>query len=157
MADEEQQVEQPGDVDAGQTDTADAPADTDALQDNGQAVESAGQTSGYRQRQVGMIGIICIIVGVASLADCVDGAINDDLVSIINGAVRSIIYCLIGLGFLWFQVEDKGDHLMVTSGPCRWLLCGWGKEKVQYSEIRDFQTTKTCLFAEPGSHALEFE
>ncbi len=67
-----------------------------------------------------------------------------------GSAVNVVMSILWGLGFLWIEVADKGDHLLVTTGPCRWAWCGWGKEKVKYSEIRDYEVTKSCWFMSPG-------
>ena len=67
-----------------------------------------------------------------------------------GAGVNVILYIAWGLSFLWIEVADKGDYLLVTTGPCRWLMCGWGKEKVKYSDVRDFQIVKSCWFMTPG-------
>jgi len=128
------------------TDTTDAPQDTAQETQDAPVQVSAGAAGQYCKRQVGLIGILLIVSGVAQLGNLATGEVN----TMVNAIVNCIVYCLMGLGMLWFQVEDKGDYLLVTSGPCRWMMCGWGKEKVKYSEIRDYETTKTCLFGEPG-------
>jgi len=107
----------------------------------------AGSGSGYRKRQVGLIGIVMIIAGLANIGNMVA---NQLYANIGNG----VAYILMGLAFLWIEVEDKGEYLLVTSGPCRWLYCGWGKEKVKYDEIRDYEITKTCFYALPGECCL---
>ena len=47
---------------------------------------------------------------------------------------------------MWTEVEDCEDHLLVTYGPLRWLLCGMGKEKVRYKNVVSFEVTKTCSY-----------
>lgn len=122
---------------------------TDAPQ---QAPASTGGSSGgYTKRQVGLIGILLIVSGVCQFGNIYDaeeeGITNE---SIVNCIVGFIIYTLMGLSFIWIEVADKGDYLLVTTGPCRFLECGWGKEKVQYSEIRDYEISKTCWLTTPG-------
>ena len=51
-----------------------------------------------------------------------------------------------GIATMWTQIEDRGDYLLLTYGPCRWLLCGMGKEKVYYRNIRDYQISKSCFY-----------
>lgn len=97
----------------------------------------------YYQRQVGLLGILLIISGIAQLARL---ATSDW--GVIGIAIFEVLW---GLGFLWIEVEDKGESLLVTTGPCRWTWCGWGKEKVKYSEIRDYDIAKTCMLTMPGS------
>eukprot|EP00483_Globobulimina_turgida_P002202 UN02204 len=53
---------------------------------------------------------------------------------------------------LWIQVEDRGDHLLLTTGPCRWAVCGCGKEKIPYRNIRDFGVTQTCFYGRGIHH-----
>jgi len=124
--------------------------------------ESAGQapsssSDGYSKRQVGLIGVMLIVGGVAQLGNIysnrdLDGDGDADgvtVASIINAAISCIVYVITGLGFLWIEVTDKGDYMLVASGPCRWAMCGWGKEKVKYSEIRDYHVAKTCWYNVP--------
>eukprot|EP01084_Bolivina_argentea_P161746 281539_1 len=47
---------------------------------------------------------------------------------------------------MWVQVEDKGDYLLVTYGPLRWALCGMGKEKFRYEDIKDHAITNSCAY-----------
>jgi len=128
----------------GQTTDAPSPADSGA---------DASASSGYRKRQVGLLGIMLIIGGVASLLNIVTPLLVDDddssIVAIIEPIIDCIVYCLLGLGFLWIEVEDKGDHLLVITGPCRWTWCGFGKEKIKYSEIRDYEVSQTCWLSTP--------
>jgi len=73
--------------------------------------------------------------------------IETPLIAIVSSdLINSIISIIMGLALLYFQVEDKGDFLLVTSGPWRWGVCGQGKEKFRYTDIRDYEITKTCFF-----------
>jgi len=125
----------------------DTPAATDTATETTEEpvqveVSSGGAAGGYCKRQVGLIGILTIIMGVANAGYIAQGNYG--------AAINVILYILWGLGYLWIEVADKGDHLLVASGPCRWAWCGWGKEKVKYSEIRDYEITKTCWLYTPG-------
>lgn len=53
---------------------------------------------------------------------------------------------LISCAQIWTQVEDKGDYLLVTYGPCRWILCGMGKEKIYYDNIHKYTETRSCMY-----------
>jgi len=122
--------------------SADGQATTDAPQQDNAPASTGGASTGYQKRQVGLIGIMLIISGLLSLTGLLDG----DYAAI----GQCVVYVLMGLSFVRIEVADKGEYLLVTTGPCRWLECGWGKEKVKYSEIRDYQTTKTCWLSTPG-------
>ena len=63
-----------------------------------------------------------------------------------NGIIYAILLFCWGLSTVWTQIEDRGDYLLITYGPCRWLLCGMGKEKVYYRNIRDYQISKSCFY-----------
>jgi len=130
-------------------DTTDAPADagqtTDAPPQGQAALASTGGT--YCVRQVGLLGILMILAGLSQIPSII---FQEDY----GAPGNLVVYIILGLGFLWIQVEDKGDYLLVTSGPCRWLYCGWGKEKVNYAEIRDYEVTKTCFYCVPGECCL---
>jgi len=119
--------------------TTDGQAPTTADQ---QDVENPGQSqtgaTGYCRRQPTFFGWMMLIGGILNVASAATGDLNN----VGNG----IVYIIIGLAIMYFQVEDKGDYLLVTSGPMRWGLCGEGKEKIKYSEIRDYEVTKTCFF-----------
>ena len=110
--------------------TTDTPQDTSA-------------STGYCKRQVGLLGILLIISGIGSVGQVL---MRDNY----GAGVNVILYIAWGLSFLWIEVADKGDYLLVTTGPCRWLMCGWGKEKVKYSDVRDFEIVKSCWFMTPG-------
>ena len=60
--------------------------------------------------------------------------------------VGGIIFLFWVFATFWIQVEDRGDHLLLTFGPCRWCLCGTGKEKIPYKNIRDYQISKSCFY-----------
>ena len=47
---------------------------------------------------------------------------------------------------IYINIEDRGDHLLIRYGPCRWCICGMGKEKIPYKNIKDFQITRTCFY-----------
>ena len=118
----------------------DTPKETCDPNTNGTATPA---TTGYCKRQVGLIGILLILSGIAQIGNVV---VNQNY-----SAIGNVVgYVIMGLGFLWIEISDKGDYLLVTTGPCRWFLCGWGKEKVKYSEIRDYGITKSCWFGVPG-------
>lgn len=61
----------------------------------------------------------------------------------VGNGIASIV---IALATMWITVEDRGEHLLVAWGPCRCFLCGMGKEKIKYSNIRSYQISKTCFF-----------
>jgi len=115
-----------------------------------EATVALTDSNGYSKRQVGLIGIMLMILGVIRLGSMYDPETNAiSVYSIVSAAIASLFYVMLGLGFLWIEVSDQGDYLLVASGPCRWTLCGCGKEKVKYSEIRDFGTVKTCWYTLP--------
>lgn len=104
--------------------------------DPGQAQTGA---TGYCRRQPAFFGWMMLIGGILTLAGAVVGEQY-------NNAGNGIAYIIMGLATMYFQVEDKGDYLLVTSGPMRWGLCGEGKEKIKYADIRDYEVSKTCFF-----------
>jgi len=137
-------------ADSGQTETTDAVAQEPAAQETTQE-QAASMADGYCKRQIGLIGIMLLIGGVAAIAGGVVSIVfaTDERPANPNSIGQGIGMIITGLGFLYIDVEDKGDYLLVTSGPFRWCLCGWGKEKVKYSEITDFSTAKTCWYSIP--------
>lgn len=146
MADQETN-ESPEEVPQEEAPQEEAPATEEKVKDNEttDALEEAtggGGGGGYVQRQIGLLGILLIINGGASAAQAV-------LAGYWGGLGQPVCYILTGIALLWIEVADKGDYLLVTSGPCRWFLCGWGKEKVQYSEIRDYEVVKSCWYTIP--------
>eukprot|EP00483_Globobulimina_turgida_P002381 UN02383 len=100
---------------------------------------------GYKRRQCGCLWLFYIIGGLVGLGGFVVTIFVSDVYVDTN-----ILYCIIllcwGLATIWTQIEDCGDHLLITYGPCRWMLCGMGKEKIPYNLIRDFQVTQTCYY-----------
>lgn len=62
----------------------------------------------------------------------------------------NIIYAVLlicwAFATLWTEIEDRGDHLLLTYGPCRFFLCGMGKEKIPYDLIMDFEISQTCSY-----------
>ena len=63
-----------------------------------------------------------------------------------NSLIYGILLICWALATIWTQIEDRGDHLLLTYGPWRWCLCGMGKEKIPYDLITDFEITKTCSY-----------
>eukprot|EP00483_Globobulimina_turgida_P009162 UN09181 len=99
----------------------------------------------YHKRQIGCIGILCIIGGLGAFLGGIGSVlagVYDETSNIFTG----IIWITIGLAMLWIQVEDRGEYLLLTTGPCRWALCGCGKEKFYYRNIRDYAVTQTCFY-----------
>ena len=94
--------------------------------------------TGYNRRQQGSLWIVFLLVGLASLPDI----LRYDFASFIEG----IFFIAWAFGIMWNQVEDKGDHLLVQYGPCRWTLCGTGKEKIRYRNIKDYGITRSCAY-----------
>jgi len=116
----------------------------------------AMSTSGtYKRRQCGcqwvflLLGGLCLIASFGAYVVLkVEG--EDDIAASmaytqwqLGNAIGAIA---IALATLWVTVEDQGDHLVVAWGPCRCFLCGAGKEKIKYSNIRSYQISKTCWF-----------
>eukprot|EP00483_Globobulimina_turgida_P010025 UN10044 len=102
---------------------------------------------GYRKRQVGCLGIWLFITGILILIGGIVALLaGSDSAQTPSNIVRGIVFSIIALGMIWIQVEDRGDHLLLTTGPCRWALCGCGKEKIPYSNIRDYGVTQTCFY-----------
>ena len=93
--------------------TTDTPQDT-----GGSAQADTTASTGYCKRQVGLIGILLILSGIGSVGQIL---MRDNY----GAGVNVILYIAWGLSFLWIEVADKGDYLLVTTGPCRWLMCGW--------------------------------
>ena len=63
-----------------------------------------------------------------------------------GNAIFGILLILWGISTIWVNVEDRGDHLLIRYGPCRWMLCGMGKEKIPYRSIKDYEVTQTCFY-----------
>eukprot|EP01083_Nonionella_stella_P086915 241640_1 len=100
---------------------------------------------GYKRRQCGCLWIIFIIAGLAGVASFFLFIFN-----VSHNTEYDLIYCILlicwGLATVWVQIEDRGEHLLIQYGPCRWMLCGMGKEKIPYDRIRDFEETQTCAY-----------
>merc|ERR1712242_594725 len=93
------------------------------------------------------MGILAILNFVAYIVLEVNGNDAGDRLKYsqydIGNAIAAIF---VALATMWITVEDRGEHLLVAWGPCRCFLCGSGKEKIKYSDIRTYQLTKTCWF-----------
>jgi len=132
-------------ADSGQTTDAvqPEPVDTAAAVETAPEIVTAPMSDGYHKRQIGLFGILLIISGLGFIGQIIEGN---------YGAIGNlVVYVISGLGFLYIEVQDKGDYMLVTTGPIRWFLCGWGKEKVKYSEIVDYAQVKTCWYTIPES------
>ena len=102
---------------------------------------SVDSVHGYNQKQAGLLWLACFAYGLYSLllgsftSDC-----NWDMI------ILGILLILWSSGIQWTQVQDKEDHLLLTWGPLRWILCGMGKEKIGYEDIKDYSITNTCFY-----------
>merc|ERR1719229_831425 len=105
----------------------------------------AEQIISYNRRQIGCIGILLLIGGILSffggIAAVAAGSMENS-----QNIVQGIIMIIISLAMIWIRVEDRGDYLLSTTGPCRWALCGMGKEKIYYRNIKDYAVTQTCFY-----------
>eukprot|EP01084_Bolivina_argentea_P272703 464378_1 len=114
--------------------------------------------SGYTRQQCGCLWILFLIGGLLGLGSffsfmaCADSpqGIICNRVPVYIGTDSNIFYCILficwGLATIWLKIEDRGEHLLIHYGPCRWMLCGMGKEKIPYDRIRDFEVTQTCSY-----------
>eukprot|EP01083_Nonionella_stella_P010910 31038_1 len=100
---------------------------------------------GYRRRQTGCIGILMLIGGILGFLGGLTSVISGEYGNSGN-LVSGIIWIIISLSMIWIQVEDRGDYILLTTGPCRWALCGMGKEKIFYRNIKDYAVTQTCFY-----------
>ena len=100
---------------------------------------SVNVVNGYNKKQSGSLWIACLIYGIWLAAS---GSYGGDY----NSALQGILLILWSFGIHWNQVQDKGDHLLLTWGPLRWCLCGMGKEKIKYRDIKYYAITKTCFY-----------
>eukprot|EP01084_Bolivina_argentea_P061331 112081_1 len=130
---------------------------------------NTGVTIGYRRRQCGCLWILLLLAGISQVVnfllpifvdyDNMDTDTNDDTnindedasnakMQRINRSniIQGIILICWAIATIWTQIEDRGNHLLLTYGPCRWLLCGMGKEKIAYDKIRDYQISKSCFY-----------
>ena len=39
-----------------------------------------------------------------------------------------------------------GDHLRVEYGPLRYCLCGMGKTKIMYKDIKHWEVSRSCSY-----------
>lgn len=108
----------------------------------------------YRRRQCGCQWVFLLVGGILTVLNFavylvlaiedVDGAEHMKYTQFqVGNGIASIV---IALATMWITVEDRGEHLLVAWGPCRCFLCGMGKEKIKYSNIRSYQISKTCFF-----------
>ena len=92
----------------------------------------------------GICAICSFAVYIVLLVEEVDGAEHMTYTQWqVGNGISAII---LALATMWITVEDRGEHLLVAWGPCRCFLCGMGKEKIKYSDIRSYQISKTCWF-----------
>merc|ERR1712228_37594 len=98
-------------------------------------------------RQCSCIGVLALI---ASIAYVVFG------ITVITFAADDFdwsygfiygLFCLqLGLATLYIHVRDAGDHLVHETGPCRWMLCGFGVEKVRYEDVYHYSVSRSCFY-----------
>jgi len=53
---------------------------------------------------------------------------------------------LVGMATMYIYVRDGGEHLVLETGPCRWMLCGFGVEKVKYADIYHYSVSRSCFY-----------
>ena len=95
--------------------------------------------NGYNKTQHGSLWIVLLVVGFISLCSGIfarDG----------GSSLRGLLCIIWSIGIMWNNVQDKGDHLLITYGPCRWVLCGMGREKIKYSNIKDYAISRSCTY-----------
>mmetsp|Transcript_13839 Transcript_13839/g.21691 ORF Transcript_13839/g.21691 Transcript_13839/m.21691 type:complete len:265 (+) Transcript_13839:20-814(+) len=123
---------------------------------------------GYKHRQCGCLWIILLLSGIAGIISFASsivytvGIADDDFDSDTSSysysseesysytnndsLIQAVLFICWGIATMWVQMEDRGDFVLLTYGPCRWLLCGMGKEKIYYRQIRDYQISKSCFY-----------
>lgn len=112
---------------------------------------------GFKDKQYGCIGLLLVIISLASIIASIvlylyiPNDTNDDYtVYIAVQASRMLFYGIfflfIGLGQLYIEVEDDGDCLLVNYGPFRHCLCGFGKSKIRYRDIKDYEISRSCAY-----------
>jgi len=100
---------------------------------------------GYKKKQCGMIWVGYLIAGLGGVANLYVAITQQNWTTMgeITGSVILLVYVFAAM---WTNVEDCEDHLLITYGPLRWLLCGFGKEKVRYGDVLSFEVTRTCSY-----------
>jgi len=117
-------------------------------------MDNAPLMNAYRRKQCGCLGVLLLIGGIMVLCDFSiyialsvadqPGAEHLRYTQLMVG--NGVTAILIALATMWITVEDRGQFLLVQWGPCRCFLCGQGKEKILYKNIRSYQLSKTCWF-----------
>ena len=125
------------------------------LGDSGQTAEvvlvnNADQSVKYQKRHVGLMGFLGICVVFAELKYPFMFDSHDEWWGWPPIALICIGWFCLGMGFLWIEISDEGGYLLVRSGPWGWSWMGCGKEKIKYSEIRDYSISRMCWFPGPG-------
>ena len=123
--------------------------------DSGQTAEvaienNADQPVKYRKRHVGLMGFLGILTLSTELKYPFMFESHGELWGWPPVIVMCMIWICLGMGFLWIEISDEGDYLLVRSGPWGWSWMGCGKEKIKYSEIRDYSISRMCWFPGPG-------
>ena len=97
----------------------------------------------YNVRQWGCLWILFIFLSYI----CFMVAMNINIIDCTSSLLRVFLFycstqCLFwGISTIWLNIEDCGDYLLIRHGPCRWMSNGLGREKVQYTEIKSYDTT----------------
>jgi len=130
---------------------------------------SGGPLVGYESKQCGCIGVLALIASIGYFAagaaligllatghDLDDSDLDSDSDS--DGALGGYAYgigdCigygiglfLCGMATMFIYVRDGGDHLILETGPCRWMICGFGVEKIKYEDIYHYSVSRSCFY-----------
>jgi len=122
---------------------------------------------GYQSKQCGCIGVLALIAsacylagGIAMVIFVANGDLDsdsdtdsdsDDGTGGYSTAIGDlwgygIALLMVGLATMYIHVRDGGDHLVLETGPCRWLICGYGVEKVKYVDIYHYSVSRSCFY-----------
>lgn len=118
---------------------------------------SGGPLMGYESKQCGCIGVLALIAsigylaaGISVIALVASGLDLDEYEVDLDNSNQilgyGIVLGFIGLGALYIYVRDGGDHLILETGPCRWMLCGYGVEKIKYEDIYHYSVSRSCFY-----------
>ena len=126
-------------------------AQTDTAMNDIEKREGPTSNGGYTHKQTGCMWVLLLTVGILQftfsfLAILFTRYTSQQFNSYLQQMIYGIILICWGISTIYVNIEDRGDHLLLTYGPFRWCLCGMGKEKVPYKNIKDFQITRTCFY-----------
>jgi len=146
--------------------STDAPVVQSNADYKGMGPTAGSPLMGYQSKQCGCIGVIALISSIAYLAGAaamislvatgtdIDTDSDSDSDGTLDGYGAGIGDCIgygialfiIGMATMYIYVRDGGDHLLLETGPCRWLLCGYGVEKVRYEDIYHYSVSRSCFY-----------